>query len=409
MSSEIQKSNLGYSILKFLVSFGLRSYFGHITVHGRENLPHGESYILAPNHQNAFLDALSVLYLNRCRPTVFLARADIFSSPAAARILGFLKMMPVYRSRDGRGKVLERNGEIMEKSVSAVIGKVPFCMMAEGTHNDCHRLLPLKKGMFRIALEAQNRLGEERPVYIVPVGIDYEDYRRSGRGVVLNVGSPVSMLDFLEKYRKSQAVAVNQVLERMRSEMTDKMHHIESEDFYALFYEYSRVYAEVESGTHLLPGRASWERFELRRKATESLELRRKEHPETLADLPEEINGLQKRRRITGNRNFRRSLALVMVFAAAVSLSCFCGWQVLLAVLLASPVSFLPTHLLFRNNGDPQFIGSLNFATQFSLNLVYLVVMTSVVFLLQGWKFGIVMFVIGLLGWRYGSSMALPR
>lgn len=409
MSGGIQENGFGYALSKFLVNFGVRSYFGHVTIHGRENLPQGESYILAPNHQNAFLDALSILYLNRCRPTVFLARADIFSNPTAARILNFLKIMPVYRSRDGRKKVLEQNDETMEQSISVVVDRVPFCMMAEGTHNDCHRLLPLKKGLFRIALEAQNRIGEERPVYIVPVGIDYEDYRRSGRGVVMNVGKPISMLDFLPKYRKSQAVAVNKVLERTRLEMIEKMHHIESKDFYTLFYEYSRLYAEVRCANRILPSRATWERFELRRRATKSLELREKEQFETLMNLPEEIRNLRKRKRISRNRNFRRATVIVLILAVSTVLSLFFGWQILLATVLASPVSFLPTHLLFRNNEDPQFAGSLNFATHFFLNLAYFAVMTVLVFALQGWMFGMAMLAIGIFGWRFGSSLAFPR
>ena len=409
MSKKIQKSNLSYILPKFIVNFGIRSYFGHIAIRGKKNLPKGESYILAPNHQNAFLDALAILYLNKCRPTVFLARADIFSNTTAAKILRYLKIMPIYRSRDGGKKVLEQNDQIIEDAISVVTDKVPFCMMAEGTHNSRRRLLPLKKGLFRIALESQKRIGEERPVYIVPVGIDYEDFTRSGRGVVINIGKPISMLEFLPKYRKAQAVAINKVLERTRTSLMDKMHHIESKDFYEQFYHFSTLYAEVKCKNHLLPSNATLERFDLRRKATKALELREKERFDTLISIPKELRGFQKRKKITRSHNFRRSIMLLLILVATITLSCIFNWQVLLATLLACPIPFLPTHLLFRKNDDPQFIGSLNFATQFLLCLFYVLIMTVLVFVLQGWKFGLLMLALGLLAWRCGSSLAMPR
>ena len=60
MSAPIYHNGIGYRLAKHTVNFGLRAYFGHIITKGSENLPH-TPYILAPNHQNAFLDALLML------------------------------------------------------------------------------------------------------------------------------------------------------------------------------------------------------------------------------------------------------------------------------------------------------------------------------------------------------------
>ena len=53
---------------------------------------------------------------------------------------------------------------------------VPVCMFPEGRHRPAHSLLPLGKGVMRAAVAANDRFGKERPVYIVPVGIEYGDF-----------------------------------------------------------------------------------------------------------------------------------------------------------------------------------------------------------------------------------------
>lgn len=61
--------------------------------------PKKAAIIFAPNHQNALLDALRycLLFLKRCIYT----RADIFKKKMVAKILRFLKILPIFRIRDG--------------------------------------------------------------------------------------------------------------------------------------------------------------------------------------------------------------------------------------------------------------------------------------------------------------------
>ena len=56
------------------------------------------------------MDALAVLFTHNGQP-VFLARADIFKKKMIAAILYFLKILPVYRIRDGFSS-LKANDEI---------------------------------------------------------------------------------------------------------------------------------------------------------------------------------------------------------------------------------------------------------------------------------------------------------
>ena len=145
-----------------------------IQVTGLENVPKDGAVMLAPNHSNALMDAMVILRTRRT-PTVFGARADLFGNPVVAKLLTFLKILPMVRKRDGLRNVL-RNVDIQEDILEVMEDGVPFCMFAEGTHRAKHSLLPVGKGIFRIAIDAARRF--DKPVYVVPVGLDYSDYFR---------------------------------------------------------------------------------------------------------------------------------------------------------------------------------------------------------------------------------------
>ena len=125
--SKIEKPNFIYSFLRYYVDATFDWSFRHIEYHGLERIPNNAALIYAPNHTNAFMDDLSVLVVHHA-PTVFVARADIFRKPKMAKILRFLKIMPIMRIRDGYQN-LQKNGAIMKEAVSVLEAKVPFCIL----------------------------------------------------------------------------------------------------------------------------------------------------------------------------------------------------------------------------------------------------------------------------------------
>ena len=76
--NNIEKFSLGYALVKAVTGFWHNNFFYRkIIVLGLENINPGDHLIFAPNHQNALMDALAVLFTHKGQP-VFLARADIF-------------------------------------------------------------------------------------------------------------------------------------------------------------------------------------------------------------------------------------------------------------------------------------------------------------------------------------------
>lgn len=185
--ARIWQKNIAYSLTRPYVDWCVRTSFSDLEVRGKENVPTDGAVILAPNHCNTLMDALLVLQADR-GPSSYGARADIFRKPMMASVLRWLRILPLARQRDGR-EALEGNDEIFDEVVDCLDHNVPFCMFSEGTHRAKHSLLPLKKGIWRIATRAAARL--DKPVYVVPVGLEYDDYFRYMKHARISFGEPI--------------------------------------------------------------------------------------------------------------------------------------------------------------------------------------------------------------------------
>ena len=229
MSKAIQDNNRVYNFFSPLVQFGTRCHYHHFVVRGIDNLPTDGAYIIAPCHQQALMEPLAVLNIAP-KPTVFLARADIFANPTVRAFLTFLKILPVYRIRDGK-ESLGKNADIFEKSTRVLLDGYPLCMMAEGRHNNRHHLLPLVKGMFRIAGDTQRRLGDY-PLYIVPTGIDFDEYEQPYSNLVVNIGTPIPVQPFMNTFNEKEPLALNQMRQALTESLLPLMHDIRNEEYY---------------------------------------------------------------------------------------------------------------------------------------------------------------------------------
>lgn len=154
----------------------------------------GRAVIIAPNHCNTLMDALVVLQSRR-EPTVFGARADIFNNPVAAKVLHFLRIVPIARKRDGLRSVAQ-NLEIIPVILDVLHHDVPFCIFPEGRHRPMYSLLPIHKGVVRIALK--NAL--EQPTCIVPAGLDYSDFFNYQGTCTLRYGEPIDVNRFVAEH-----------------------------------------------------------------------------------------------------------------------------------------------------------------------------------------------------------------
>ena len=232
---KIQDYNRAYAFLRYYVDLVLKLSYRNIRYVNRERIPQDGAVIYAPNHTNALMDALVILAMDR-KAKVFVARADIFKKPLLAKIFSFMKIMPIMRLRDGVDEV-KKNYETIEKSVDVLRDKVPFCIFPEGQHQAKYSSLPLSKGIFRIAFQAQE-LMPDMPLYIVPVGMRYGSFFRFRSTVRVQIGEPINVQAFLNSHsEKTPQEQMNILRDILAEHMKSSILYIPNDEDYDATYE----------------------------------------------------------------------------------------------------------------------------------------------------------------------------
>lgn len=397
MKSKLTDFNLFYTLCFPVVQFATLCHYRRIVIKGKDNIPDEGKYILAPCHQNALMDPLVVLYMEN-KPVVFLARADIFKKPLARFLLTWLRISPVYRIRDGRDQ-LSNNEAIFNTARQVVEEGMPLCLMAEGTHNDKHQLLPLVKGMFRIAGATQMELGDS-PLYIVPVGLDYDDYERPYSSVMVNVGKPIDVRNFMDDFESKEPVALNRMRDALTTTLKAQIHHVDSVEHYN--DEYAYCHAKTQEVLRQTKKRnTAWNRFQARQQVSRQVASMSEPEREACylegARFAEECSrkGVPLWYASKCSSTSRMSWAIrTMLMLIVLLLAVVLCWEMLPLWLLSNPIVYLPTHLIAKAKvKDPQFRSSINYAIRLALTLVYSIVLFVVFCISRGffWALGIVL------------------
>ncbi len=276
--------NVSYSLVKRYVIFIFKRYYGKYIVTGRENIPHEGPVIFAANHLNALMDALAVIsILPHHMSIVYLGRADLFKNKAFASVLQFSKILPAFRMRDGVEN-LEKNHGIFECCVDVLDHNKVLGIMPEGNQGPYRKLRPLVKGIFRIAFSAQQKYGSQPGVKIVPIGIDMGDFDKFGEHLIINIGKPIEVSEYMAEFTENPAGATNQIRERLRMELSQLTFNLATENYYDCFETAievadSHIDQKLQRSTSLL------DRFTIRQKIVETLLSLEKNEPETAEEL----------------------------------------------------------------------------------------------------------------------------
>lgn len=282
MSAKIQDKNFWYDALRTIVSFyTLRSYRRCEFVN-TGSTPWNTGAVFSINHTNTLMDAL-VLLSGNSTEKVFMARADIFKKKKIADILTFLKIMPIFRVRDGIRNVAA-DQKLISDAADILEGDNNFCIFPEGHHTPKHSLQHLGKGISRIAFLASERFGGEKHIKVVPVGIEYEDFFRYRSTFCTEFGEPLDVTDFIQCHADQTSERQHFLFRQLLSEkMKELITYIPDDEFYEGTWEYVKIRTAAVRGTPK-------ERKEARRAvAAEVAELRTKD-PERFTGLMEKAD-----------------------------------------------------------------------------------------------------------------------
>lgn len=197
--------SLGYWTLKQYVRFVDWIIHNKTIILGIDKIPTDKPILFAPNHQNALSDPMAVLLNTKFQP-VWLARADMFKNKTAAAILRFLKIMPVYRLRDGKNN-LANNNITFANSIKVLESNGALALFPEAAHTGKRQMISHKKAIPKIVFMAEEKARENLNIQIIPTGIYYSSYWKFNRNLIVNFGDPIPANQFLKGYNENPNAA----------------------------------------------------------------------------------------------------------------------------------------------------------------------------------------------------------
>jgi len=184
---------------------------------------------------------MPLLFCLPLKDSLFFLHVPIFSKKKViASLLYFIKILPVYRIRDGFRSVTG-NDEIFDKTIDVLRNKNGLVVLPEGNHEGFRKLRQLKKGICRIAFQAEEASDFKLNIKIIPVGLEYSHYSRYREVVTVVYGRPIEVSEFNELYRKSPEIALNELRSKLSFEMKRIMVHIDSEEDYEAIDELRNI------------------------------------------------------------------------------------------------------------------------------------------------------------------------
>lgn len=282
--SKIYELPLSFNLVRRYTIFSFKLYYSKFIILGKENIPAEGPVIFAPNHTNALMDAIAVhAIVKRNLPIIFLARADLFRNKNAAKFLRFIKIMPAFRMRDGMEN-LGKNNEVFDQCVEALDNNKALGIMPEGNQEVERKLRPLVKGIFRIAFAAQKKYGNQTGVKIIPIGLDFGSIIKANKHIIINVGSPIEVSEYMKTYAENPVNATNEIRDRLRTDLENLSFNLASENYYHCFETATEV-ANKSVLTELQLTNNTINRFKARQKIAEKLIILEKSRPDEVTKL----------------------------------------------------------------------------------------------------------------------------
>lgn len=396
----IYDKDFGYTLLKPIVDWNLKHSYRKVEVKGKENVPTDGAVIIAPNHCNTLMDALVILRAFD-DPTVFGARADIFNKSLIAKIMYFLRILPMVRQRDGLRNVL-KNNQTQEVIVATLENGVRFCMYPEGRHRPAHSLQTLGKGTFRAALAANAKFGDRMPVYIVPTGIEYGDYFRYRSTSLVTFGKPINVTEFVKSQNVENEV---QLIEPLRKELASRMSglitYLKDDEHLYEKWTLTKILAIDKGVKYGNFGTSLHEGMLANREIAAEVEKTCEENPEVMEGLIEKLEKFEKKRKKKGISiySFRKKNDVLNI--AGKSIAALIGLPYWIFCAIISSPMWLTYNLLRSKTKDKAFHNTVGFGVKLALGILLFIIYTVIAFCTLAWPYALAVSLLTIPSYSY--------
>jgi 1-acyl-sn-glycerol-3-phosphate acyltransferase len=408
--SKVDKWSIGYQICRWIILYPFyRAYYRKIKVVNKQVIPYNRPVIFSLNHQNALMDALPFVFLTKMQ-VVFLARADIFRKTRTAKILRWLKIMPVFRIRDG-AENLSKNDSTFLTAAHILSRRNKLGMMPEGNHGIKRQLRPLNKGIFRIAMKAQEEYGEKPGVVIIPVGYEFSHYQKFRGSLFMNFGEPIEVNKYYQEYQENMPQCFNNMRNELKNAMSRVMIDIKTKEYYHTFEKIREMYRPNICRISGLNKSRPDHQFRADKETLNILDQALQHEEQTINALHEKtasyfagINKLNLRDWVVGKGKYNiigllmESLLLLLLF------------PIHIIGMTANYIPYKLPSLFLKKIKDPQFVSSFAFVLGVILFYLYylLIVLPLVLIFVTDWWFKLIMLaglpVAGLFAIEYYFS-----
>lgn len=233
---DIDKPSLRYDILmKYLNVAHNHIYYRNFHILNPENIPpKGTPTLVIANHQNGMMDAMAILHTlyKDGRQPVFIARGDIFKKDTVAKILKSIKILPVFRNRDGGRDDVKKDLEIFNRAECVLKNGSTLVIFPEAGHQAGHFMSTFKKGFSRIAFGAEEMCDFKLGVQILPLNIHYSNYFNFRSDLMITCGKPFTYEEFFELYKSAPNKAYLALNEKARNRVKELTPDIDIPEYY---------------------------------------------------------------------------------------------------------------------------------------------------------------------------------
>ncbi len=217
-----------YRILKFLVSTGITFYYKRILCRNKKFLEQDAPMILIANHPNTLMDAWMIGHVTK-QPIYFMAKGTLFNSKFKLWLLRNLNMIPINRAGEGRMKGVS-NTDSFEACYKILEEGKTLMIFPEGSSFQERILRELKSGTARIALETERRNGGKLGLLVVPIGLNYLNADKFRSSVLVQVGEPIKVADYLETSGEKANDQAKKLTEKFRLSLESVLSNVRTKE-----------------------------------------------------------------------------------------------------------------------------------------------------------------------------------
>ncbi len=222
-----------YIFLKRLVKLMFSVYYPNTQTDNLAYLNTKGPVILLSNHPNGMIDPLDTALRSK-RMVHFLAKAELFNNPLLHWFFNTFYCIPIERPDFSNGQVVD-NTENFNRCNEFLQQGGALYIAPEGTSELVRRLLDLKTGAARIALQAEASMDFKMGIKIIPAGITYVNQGEFRSAQYICSSEPITISDFKDIYSKEPRKAVLDLTNIMKSKLKELIIILDNDNDIPLF------------------------------------------------------------------------------------------------------------------------------------------------------------------------------